>query len=125
MAATERLLADSAPYGKVKCMRSDNGGELTSGKFEALLSRNHIRNDTSAPYSPHQNGTAKRNWRTLFEMGRSLLIQVSLVKEFWPYAVMAVAYTRNRCYNNRSKQTPYFAFTGQRHNLSNMIFYGV
>ena len=29
VAATERFLADSAPYGEVRCMRSDNGGEFT------------------------------------------------------------------------------------------------
>ena len=122
--ATERFLADSAPYGKVKCMRSDNGGEFTSVNFEALLRKNRIRHDTSAPYSPHQNGTAERHWRTLFEMGRCLLIQASLAKVFWPYAVMAAAYTRNRCYNNRLKQTPYFALTGRRPNLSNMRVFG-
>jgi len=124
VAATERFLADSAPYGKVKCMRSDNGGEFTSVNFEALLRRNRIRHDTSAPYSPHQNGTAERHCRTLFEMGRCLLIQARVAKEFWPYAVMAAAYTRNRCYNNRLKQTPYFALTGRRPNLSNMRVFG-
>ena len=82
--ATEIVFADSAPYGKVKCMRSDNGGEFTSGNFEALLWRNRITHDTSAPYSPHQNGTAERHWRTLFEMERCLLIQASLAKELWP-----------------------------------------
>jgi len=78
----ERFLADSAPYGNVKCMRSDNGGEFTSMNFEALLRTNRIRHDTSVPYSPHQNGTSERHLRTLFEMGRCLLIQASLAKVF-------------------------------------------
>ena len=52
MASTERFLADSAPYGKVRCIRSADGGELTSGKFEALLGRDCIRYSTSAPNSP-------------------------------------------------------------------------
>ena len=59
MDATERFFADLAPYCKVKCMRSDNGGEFTSVSFEALLRKNRIRHDTSAPYSPHQNGTGE------------------------------------------------------------------
>ena len=57
----------------------------------------------SAPHSPHQNGTAERHWRTLFEMGSCLLLQANLGKGFWPYAVMAAAYSRNRCFNNRLK----------------------
>lgn len=120
MASTERFLADSAPYGKVRCIRSDDGSELTSGKFEALLGRDCIRYSTSAPYSPHQNGTAKWHRRTLFEMWGCLLIQVCFAKELWSYAVMAAVYTRNRCYNNHLNQTPYFVRTGRRPNLSNM-----
>ena len=78
----------------------------------------------SAPHSTHQNGTAERHWRTLFEMGRCLLLQANLGKGFWPYAVMAAAYIRNRCFNNRLKQTAYFAITGKRPNLSNMRVFG-
>ena len=55
VAATERLLADSASYGKVKCMRFDSGGVFTFANYEALLRRNRLRHDTSAPYSPDQN----------------------------------------------------------------------
>ena len=124
VAATERFLADSAPYGTVKCIRSDNGTEFTSNEFKSLLRKNRIRHDTSAPYSPHQNGTAERHWRTLFEMGRCLLVKAKLPKEMWPYAIMASAYIRNRCFNDRLKQTPYFALTGRKPNLSNMRVFG-
>lgn len=57
--ATERFIADVAPYGKIKCIRSDNGTEFTSSVFQSLLCKNVIRHETSAPYSPHQNGTAE------------------------------------------------------------------
>jgi len=125
MEATERFLADSAQFGKVKCLRSDNGSEYTSEAFKSFLKRHCIRRDTSAPYCPHQNGTAERSWRTLFEMARCLLIPAYLSKEFWPYAVQAAAYIRNRCYNNRIQQTPYFAFSGRKPNVANMrIFEG-
>ena len=58
--ATEQFLADTAPYGSVKRLRSDNGGEYISEEFKSLLLKNHIKHETSAPYSPHQNGTAER-----------------------------------------------------------------
>ena len=35
--ATEKFLADVAPYCTVKCMRSDGGGEFISKDFESLL----------------------------------------------------------------------------------------
>ena len=122
--ATEKFLADSAPFGKVKCIRSDNGTEYTSDAFKSLLRRNQIKHETSAPYSPHQNGKAERNWRTLFEMGRCLLLESKLGKELWPYAVMSATYIRNRCYNKRLEQTPYQALTGRKPNIANMRVFG-
>ena len=122
--ATEKFLADSAPFGNVKCIRSDNGTEFTCSAFKTLLRDNLIRHETSAPYSPHQNGIAERHWRTLFEMGRCLLIQSGLGKELWPYAFMCATYIRNRCYNKHLKQTPFHALTGKKPNLSNMRVFG-
>jgi hypothetical protein len=121
---TERFLADSAPYGSVRTLRSDNGTEYTSEVFQELLRKNKIKHETSAPYSPHQNGTAERHWRTLFEMGRCMLLQAGLSKALWPYAVHAAAYTRNRCYNKRIQMTPYEAMTGKRPDVSNMQVFG-
>jgi hypothetical protein len=53
-----------------------------------------------------------------------MLIQANLGKALWPYSIMAAAYIRNRCYNNRLKQTPYFALTGRNPNLANMRVFG-
>ncbi|CAM1301865.1 Uncharacterised protein r2_g1167 [Pycnogonum litorale] len=122
--ATNKFLADSAPFGKIKVLRSDNGSEFTSKAFQSVMVGNKIRHETSAPYSPHQNGTAERQWRTLFEMGRCLLTQANLPKRFWPYAVLAAAYIRNRCFNNRMKQCPYYLLTGRTPNLGNMRVFG-
>lgn len=72
---TERFLANSAPYGSVKCIWSDND---TKFEFTKLLRKDRIRHETSVPYSPHQNGTAEHHWCTLFEMGRCLLINAQL-----------------------------------------------
>lgn len=57
--ATEKFLADTAPYGKIKCVRSDNGAEFMGKNYQELLSKNGIKHETSAPYSPHQNSTAE------------------------------------------------------------------
>ena len=61
IAATQNFLANTAPYGEVKCIRSDNGGEFISQKFKSLLEKNKIKHEMSAPYSLHQNGTAERH----------------------------------------------------------------
>ncbi len=102
--ATKQFLADCAPFGSVKCMRSDNGGEFISDEFQALMRDRGIRHATSSPYSPHQIGTAERHWRTIFEMGRCLLIDSNLPKTMWAYAAKVAAFIRSRCYNNSIRQ---------------------
>ena len=124
LTATKIFLADVTSYGSVKRIRSDNGTEFSNGQFKSLLIENKIKHEFSAPYSPHQNGTAERHWRTLFEMARCLLIQAKLDKVFWPYAVMTASYIRNRCFNERIQQTPFQALTKKRPNLANMAFFG-
>ena len=66
--ALRNFLSDSAPYGKVKRLRSDNGGEFVSHQFEAETLSNRFKHEFTAPHSPHQNGTAERNWRTLLKL---------------------------------------------------------
>lgn len=122
--ATEKFLADISPYGKVRCIRSDNGTEFTCSDFQAVLRKNKIRHETSAPYSPHQNGTAERGWRTLFEMGRCMIVESALPKQLWPYAVQTAAMVRNRCFNRRTGQTPYELLTDKKPNVSKMQKFG-
>ena len=122
--ALEKFLAESAPFGTITKMRSDGGGEFESGDFNKILINNKIHHEESAPYSPHQNGTVERGWRTLFEMARCLLIESKLPLNLWTYAVMAAVYIRNRCYSQRTKQTPYFLLTDKRPNISNMHIFG-
>ena len=122
--ATEKFLADVAPYGKIKRIRSDNGGEFINQGFKTLLRKHGIRHETSSPYSPHQNGTVERAWRSLFSMARCLLLEANLPKFLWTYAVMTAVYIRNRCFNSRLGKTPYEALTGKQPNLSKMHVFG-
>ena len=138
--ALEKFLADVAPYGRVqhidicdvsdhenqvvKRLRSDNGGEFISRKFKDILTRNKIRHEFSAPYSPHQNGTAERNWRTLFEAARCMLIESRLPKHLWTYAVMAAAHIRNRMYCQRIRDTPYHLLMGKQPAINKLHLFG-
>ena len=111
--AFKMFVADTRPYGEIKRVRLDNGGEFTSAEFRNYLCENKIKPEYSAPHSPHQNGTAERTWRTLLDMSRCLIIDSELPKIFWPYAVMYSAHIRNICFNNRTQCTPYQSLTGK------------
>ena len=120
----ERFLADSATFGKLQCLRSDNGTEYTSKEFKSLLTRNKVKQEFTAPHSPHQNGKAERAWRSIFDMARCMLLETNLPKFLWNYAVRRAAYIRNRCYSNALAKTPFEAFTGRKPDLSSLQIFG-
>ena len=122
--ATEKFLADCAPFSKVQRLRTDNGTEFTCHEFKSLMLKHSIKHEKSSPYSPHQNGTVERNWRSLFDMARCLLIESQLPKAFWTYAVSVSVYTRNRCFCPRTGKTPYELLTGKKPNVGRMSVFG-
>ena len=52
---------------KVKCLRSDNGGEYINGGFSEYYAAHRIRMEKTIPGTPQQNGVAERMNKTLNE----------------------------------------------------------
>ena len=75
---------------KVKCLRSDNGGEYIDGGFNKYCAAQGIRMEKTIPRTPQQNGVAERMNRTLNERARSIRLHARsirlharLPKTFW------------------------------------------
>ncbi|GJY04627.1 retrovirus-related pol polyprotein from transposon TNT 1-94 [Tanacetum coccineum] len=58
---------------KVKQIRTDNGTEFRNSELESFCDEKHISQNFSSPYTPEQNGVAKRKNRTLIEATRTML----------------------------------------------------
>ena len=58
---------------KIKCLRTDNGGEFKSDEFVKFYRERGIRREYMAPYSPEQNGIVERMNRTIQERVVSML----------------------------------------------------
>jgi transposase InsO family protein len=58
---------------KVKKIRSDNGTKFKNTQVEDFLDEG-IKHEFLTPYTPQQNGVAKRKNRTLIEMARTILM---------------------------------------------------
>jgi hypothetical protein len=80
---------------KIKVLRSDNGGEFVSKKFDTFLAECGIQQQTSAPYSPQQNGVAERANRSIMECARSMILAQGLELEFWGEVVNTAVYIKN------------------------------
>ena len=79
---------------KVKCLRSNNGGEYEKLEFKGAAEG--IRLIRTVSSKARQNGIAKRMNRTLNEHARSMRINCGMPKTFWANVVSTVAYLINR-----------------------------
>ena len=110
---------------RLKILRSDNGGEYSSMEFKDFLSKRGIQRQTTAPYTPSQNGVAERFNRTLVESARAMMFHAGLSKQYWADAVKVAAYVRNRVATSAvADGTPFSLFYGKQPDLSNMRVFG-
>ncbi|KAJ9550828.1 hypothetical protein OSB04_014873 [Centaurea solstitialis] len=89
---------------KIKTLRTDRGGEYYDPVY---FQSTGIIHQTTAPYTPQQNGISERKNRTLKEMVNSMLTYSGLSDGFWGEAMLTACYLLNRVPNKRNKITPY------------------
>ncbi|KAF5781986.1 putative RNA-directed DNA polymerase [Helianthus annuus] len=80
---------------KLKCIRTDNGGEYI-GPFDAYCREKGIRHQKTPPKTPQLNGLAERMNRTLAERVRCLLSHAGLPNSFWGEALNTAVNVINR-----------------------------
>ena len=111
---------------RVKTLWSDRGREYLSGKFQQFLRQNGIQHQTTALYTPQQNGVAERFNRTVVEMGRTMLHAADLSYDFWAEAVNTATYIWNRCILKAldNKITPEELWTNKKPSIEHLRIFG-
>ncbi|EOY09394.1 Uncharacterized protein TCM_024822 [Theobroma cacao] len=109
----------------INVLSTDRGGEFVSNEFNNFCEEQGIRRELSAPYTPKQNGAAKRKNRTIVEMATSLLVAKGLPNQFRAEAVATTAYLLN-VFPTRAvlNCTPYEAWRGMRPWVSYLRVFG-
>ena len=105
----------------IKVLRTDRGGEYYDPVY---FQSTGIIHQTTAPYTPQQNGVAERKNRTLKEMVNAMLSYSGLSEGFWGEAMLTACYILNRTPNKNSKQTPYEIWTKKVPNLTYLRVWG-
>nr|GEW03019.1 zinc finger, CCHC-type [Tanacetum cinerariifolium] len=72
---------------------------------------------TTSPYTPQQNGVAKRKNRAIKEMVNSMLSDSCLSEEFWGEAMLTACYLLNKVSNKKNKTTTYEIWYKKQPNL--------
>ena len=75
-----------------KFIQSDRGTEQTNKAFQNQLQNNGTILETSAPYTPEQNGLAEHMNQTLATLANTMLEESKLPKSFWADAMSTAAY---------------------------------
>ena len=57
---------------RLKCLRSDNGGEYCSKEFDSHCSHNGIRRENTIPRTPQENGVSERMNKMIMESARCM-----------------------------------------------------
>ena len=67
-----------------------------SNQFKSFCLDHGIQHQLSCPYTPQQNGVAKRTHKHIVESGLSMLYQSNLPSSYWCYAFSIAIYLTNR-----------------------------
>jgi hypothetical protein len=109
----------------VAAVRTDRGSELVNAELRQWLAeKNMTHHQTTAPYSPEQNGRVERLNRTLAERMRAMMSVAGAPDNVWDEAMMAAAYTYNRTALSWCDQTPWERLTGRQVAVSQLKVFG-
>lgn len=120
-----RAMVELETGRKLKVFHYDNGGELLSNEFRALLDEAGIVLETTAPGTPQQNGIAERGNRTVLEHVRAVLYDSGLPGFLWAEAVATVVYVLNRTPTRALENVvPEEAWSGHKPDIAHLRAFG-
>ncbi|CAL9026795.1 unnamed protein product [Prunus brigantina] len=110
---------------KVKCVRSDKGGEFTSSEFNKLCEDAGIQRQFTMAYTPQQNGVVERKNRIVVEMAKAMLHEKGLPYYLWAEAVHTAVYLLNRCPTKALRdKTPFEAYSTRKPGVAHLKVFG-
>ena len=68
-----KALVENLFEKRIKTLRSDNGGEFTSGEFNDYNKEVGIKRDLTIPYNPQQYGVDERKNISIMEVVKSMI----------------------------------------------------
>jgi len=89
-------LVENETRKRLKCLRSDNGGEYCNKEIGRYCSENVIHREKTVPGTPQENGVSERMNRTIMECVRCMRLHAGLPLQFWVDGIDTTIYLINR-----------------------------
>ena len=120
-----RMMAEAEIERKLKCARSNRGGEFLSKKFILYCEENGILRHSTTPYTPQQNRVVERRNRNVMGLVRSMLKAKKLPLELWGEAVTTCIYVLNRSATKSLRgKTPYECWYRRKPSVNHLRTFG-
>lgn len=100
--------------GQTMRLRTDNGGEYISDKFQRHLAQTGVHFEPSVPYNPEMNGAAERIGRTLWQITETLFQSSKFEAQWWPELLQTAVYLYMRRPHSAINKTPFEAANLQK-----------
>ena len=80
---------------KLKCFKSDRGGEFISNEFNEFCIEKGIKRHGSAPSTPQKNGIIEKRNRSIMDCARNLMIEKSVAIKYQKELIGTIVHTLN------------------------------
>lgn len=77
-----KSMVENQVNAKIKCLRSNKGGEFTSNEFDYFCVKHGIIRHLSIPRNPQQKEAVERKNRTIIEMAITMTKDANLVNVY-------------------------------------------
>jgi hypothetical protein len=110
---------------KIKCLRSDHGGEYTSGDFTKFLQEQGMERRLTTHDTPQHNGMVESLNRRLLKHVCTMLHYAQLPKNLWGEAIMFAVWLKN-CTSTRAlgNVTPFEQLYSSKPDLAGVLEWG-
>ena len=120
-----KALVENKTGKKMKVLRSDNGGEYTSGKFVYFCASEGIWREFTVPYTPQQNGVVERKNGAIIGATRAMLHDQGLPLFLWADLQYDYLLTEQESSKVLGECYSKGGFLGRGLNLYSYVFFGV
>ena len=80
---------------KIKCLRTNNGGEFTANEFNEFCETHGIRRQFSAPKNPKKNGLVERKNIAIQEASKTMVNEAKLLDKYSREEIYKIVYVHN------------------------------
>lgn len=100
-----KALTENQIGRRLKTIRSDRGGDFTSGDFKDFCDKKGIKREYTIPRTPQQNAVVERQNKSVQQMVRSMMNEINIAQTYWVEAIHRSVHIINKAHLRLNSDT--------------------